>query len=175
MNDTTANRLSLPPYTIFPEIIGDQILLRQIVSTDVIDIIEISYYNAVRATTIHEASNMQAAINKDYRNGNSIHWGIADKLTNNILGTCGYYRGLATGEGELGCVLLPQYRGQGYMNAAMLLAIEYGLKTIGLKRIWARTNRQNQKAINLLEKLSFSKVADSEADETEYELRANVR
>ncbi|MGE4347808.1 MAG: GNAT family N-acetyltransferase [Flavobacteriaceae bacterium] len=166
--------MRLPPYDKFPSISDDKILLRQIQFSDINDIIEISFYDSIRATTLTQAREMQEKINVDYNNGNSIHWGIADKLTNKIVGTCGYYRGLDKGEGELGCVLLPQYRGQGYMTFAMLLAIEYGLNNIGLKRIWAITTKQNEKAIKLIEKLNFIKIADLDDDEVEYELRNDL-
>jgi ribosomal-protein-alanine N-acetyltransferase len=166
--------MKLPPYAVFPNITGDKISLRQISTTDISHLIEISFYDAVQATTVEKAIANQAKINKDYFEGNSIHWGIADKLTNKIVGTCGYYRGLDKGEGELGCVLLPQYRGQGYMTAAMLLAIEFGLNTIGLKRIWAVTSQHNAEAIKLLERLNFIKVADLDEHEVEYELREHV-
>jgi ribosomal-protein-alanine N-acetyltransferase len=166
--------MRLPPYDKFPSISDDKILLRQIQFSDINDIIEISFYDAIQATTLTQAIEMQAKINVDYNNGNSIHWGIADKLTNKIVGTCGYYRGLGKGEGELGCVLLPQYRGQGYMTFAMLLAIEFGLYNIGLKRIWATTTKQNEKAIKLIEKLNFIKIADLDDNEIEYELRQDV-
>lgn len=160
-----------PPYSVFPDITGDKILLRQIITADIKDIVEISFYDAVQATTIQQATEMQAKINTDYLDGNSIHWGIADKLTNKIVGTCGYYRGLDKGAGELGCVLLPQYRGQGYMTAAMLLAIEFGLSNIGLNRIWAITSQHNKDAIKLLERVNFIKIGDLEDDGVEYELR----
>lgn len=101
--------MRLPPYDKFPSITDDKILLRQIQLSDINDIIEISFYDSIQAKTLTQAIEMQEKINKDYINGNSIHWGIADKLTNKIVGTCGYYRGLDKGEGELGCVLLPQY------------------------------------------------------------------
>ncbi len=162
--------MTLPPYDKYPSISDDKILLRQIQFSDIKDIIEISFYDAIQATTFTQALEMQAKINEDYSNGNSIHWGIADKLTNKILGTCGYYRGLDKGDGELGCVLLPQYRGQGYMTSAMLLAIEFGLTHMGLKRIWAKTTKQNEKAIKLIEKLNFIKMVDLDDDEVEYEL-----
>ena len=165
--------MKLPPYDIFPSITSDRISLRQVQTSDIIDLIEISFYDSIQATTLQQATEMQAKINKDYFDGNSIHWGIADKLTNKIVGTCGYYRGLDKGEGELGCVLLPQYRGQGYMTSAMVLAIEFGLTNIGLKRIWAVTTRQNEKAIKLMEKLNFIKVADLDDNEVEYELNQN--
>lgn len=162
--------MKLPPYATFPSISDDKIALRQIQFSDIIDIIEISFYDAIQAATLTQAIEMQAKINTDYSNGNSIHWGIAEKLTNKIIGTCGYYRGLDKGEGELGCVLLSQYRGQGYMTFALLLAIEFGQNNIGLKRIWARTTKQNEKAIKLIEKLNFIKIADLDDNEVEYEL-----
>lgn len=163
--------MKLPPYHIFPIISGDRITLRQILTADIEDLIEISFYDAIQATTLQQAAEMQDKINKDYMEGNSIHWGIADNLTNKIIGTCGYYRGLDEGTGELGCVLLPQYRGQGFMTSAMLLAIDFGINNIGLKRVWAITSKQNEKAIKLLEQLNFTKIADLDDNEIEYELR----
>ena len=163
--------MKLPPYDNFPVISNDKISLRQVQFSDINNLIEISFYDAIQATTIEQATEMQTKINKDYLDGNSIHWGIADKLTNKIVGTCGYYRGLDKGEGELGCVLLSIYRGQGYMTSAMLLAIEYGLNDIGLSRIWAITTKQNEKAIKLMEKLNFIKMAELDDNEVEYEFR----
>ncbi len=166
--------MKLPPYDIFPNITGDKILLRQVQTSDIKDLIQISFYDSIQATTLQQAIEMQAKINKDYLDGNSIHWGIADKSTNKIVGTCGYYRGLDKGEGELGCVLLPQHRGQGFMTPALQLAIDFGLNTIGLKRIWAITTKQNDKAIKLLDRLNFVKIADFQGDEIEYEFRTIV-
>ena len=163
--------MRLPPYDKFPSISDSKIILRQIQFSDINDIIEISFYDSIQATTLIQAVEMQDKINADYNNGNAIHWGVVDKLTNKIVGTCGYYRGLDKGEGELGCVLLPQYRGKGYMTFAMSLVIEFGLNNIGLKRIWAITTRQNEKAIKLIEKLNFIKIADLNDNEVEYELR----
>ncbi len=162
--------MRLPTYDVFPSFSDDKIMLRQVQFSDINDIIEISFYDSIQATTLTQAIEMQAKIDEDYNKGNSIHWGIADKLTNKIVGTCGYYRGLNKGEGELGCILLPQFHGQGYMTFAMLLAIEFGLNDIGLKRIWAITTKQNEKAIKLIEKLNFIKIADLDDNEVEYEL-----
>ncbi|WP_018478659.1 GNAT family N-acetyltransferase [Pontibacter roseus] len=163
--------MKLPPYDNFPTLSGDKITLRQILPTDIQDLIEISFYDAIQATTVEQAAEMQDKINQDYRDGNSIHWGIIENATNRISGTCGYYRGLEKGEGELGCVLLPQFKGLGIMTDAMRLAIDFGLNHIGLKRIWAVTTRKNDKAIQLLERLGFIKIADLPDDEVEYELK----
>lgn len=162
--------MKLPPYNIFPNITGDKISLRQIYLTDVNDIIEISFYDAVQATTLQQAIEMQTKIDKDYIDGNSIHWGIADHVTNKIIGTCGYYRGLDKGTGEIGFVLLPQYRGQGFMTSSISLAIDFGINNIGLNRIRAETTQQNKNAIKLLERLNFTKIADLDNNSIEYEL-----
>jgi ribosomal-protein-alanine N-acetyltransferase len=163
--------MNLPPYIDFPIISDEKIRLRQIIESDLKDLIEISFYDANQAKNVVQAIEMQAKIDKDYDEGNSIHWGIEDISTNKIVGTCGYYRGLDKGEGELGCVLLPQFRGQGFMTNAMLLAIDFGLKNMALKRIWAVTSKQNIQAIKLHERLNFIKLTDLPDDEIEYELK----
>lgn len=163
--------MNLPPFDTFPFISDDKIRLRQIISSDMNDLLEISYYDAKQAKNVAQALEMQAKIDKDYDEGNSIHWGIEELSSNKIVGTCGYYRGLDKGEGELGCVLLPQFRGQGFMTNAMQLAIDFGLKNMELKRIWAVTSKQNNKAIRLLERLNFIKLTDLQDDEIEYELK----
>ena len=163
--------MNLPPFDTFPLVSDGKIRLRQIIASDMNDLLEISYYDAKQAKNLAQAIEMQVKINKDYGGGNSIHWGIEELSTNKIVGTCGYYRGLTKGEGELGCVLLPQFRGQGFMTNAMLLAIDFGFKNMELKRIWAVTTKQNNQAIKLLERLNFIKLTDLPDDEIEYELK----
>lgn len=163
----------LPPYSNFPILKGERISLREISDADLEEIIDISFYDAIQATTVEIAGEMQAKIDNDYRAGNSIHWGIVENATDKIAGTCGYYRGFENGEGELGCVLLPEFQGKGYMTAAMLLAIDFGFDEMGLKRIWAATNKKNAQAIKLLERLNFTKVGELPDDEVEYELSKN--
>lgn len=165
--------MKLPPYDIYPSISGDKVTLRQVLQSDIADLVEISCYDAVQATSIDEALLMQEKIDQNYREGNSIHWGIADTTTNKLIGTCGYYRGFDKGAGELGCILLPKFRGQGFMTNAMQLAIRFGQNDIGLIRIWAITTKSNHTAIKLLERLDFTKVADFEEEKIEYELRSN--
>lgn len=162
--------MKLPPYDNFPTIADDKILLCEIVTSDLVDLIEISFYDGLHAKSLEQAATMLSKIKNDYSEGNSVHWGIADTINNKIVGTCGYYRGLNKGEGELGCVLLPQYQGKGYMTSAMLLAINFGINTIGLKRIWAITSQDNSGAIRLLERLNFIKVTDLDGNKVEYEL-----
>ena len=160
--------MNLPPYQNFPELSSDTLILRKIVEGDIESLVEISFYNALPALTVEDAAEMQERINLDYQNGSSIHWGIADKKSNKIMGTVGYYRGFENGTGELGCVLNPEFQGKGLMTEAMKLAIEFGINEMKLRKIGAITSKENKPAIQLLERLNFVKIKDLDDDEVEY-------
>lgn len=161
--------MNLPPYENFPRLRNQTIELREIRNSDIPDLVEISFYDGQGASNEAEALAMQARINTDYQNGNSIHWGIVDLEKQKIVGTCGYYRGFENGAGELGCVLKPAFRGQGYMLAAMELAIPFGWKNMGLEKIFAITSLQNEKALRLLKRLQFVEVAALKDEMVEYQ------
>jgi len=162
-----------PPYLNFPTVTNGTITLRAIKESDLKDLVEISFYDAKQAENVEMAAEMQDKIDTDYIEGNSIHWGITENSTNKVVGTCGYYRGFKNAEGELGCVLLPQSQGKGYMTQTLSLAIDFGFKEIGLQRIWAVTDRDNHQAGKLLERLNLKKVnnPDLNENEVEFELR----
>lgn len=159
-----------PPFDHFPVLSDDKVVLRQIDDTDLADLVDITFYDAVQANTWQQAKEMNAKIDRDYQEGNTIHWAIVDKATRKIAGTCGYYRGFDNEEGELGCVLLLPYRGQGYMTAALSLLIDFGLNAIGLKGIFAVTSQDNNKAIRLLERLGFIKTDNLKGKKVKYQL-----
>lgn len=162
--------MNLPPYDVFPVLTSDNILLREILPADINDIIEISYYDSKQASDAEEALEMLNKIDRNYRDGNSIHWGIADKASNVIMGTCGYYRGFKNRSGELGCVLRPQFRGKGIMTSAMTSAIAYGFNEMLLDRVFAITTTDNFKAIKLMERLGFRKIFEADDSKVEYEI-----
>lgn len=161
--------MNLPPYDKFPEIDSETIILREIQDDDLKDVVEISFYDAIPALTVENAKEMQDRINQDYQNGSSIHWGIANKQTNQIMGTLGYYRGFENGIGELGCVLKSEFYGKGFMTTAMKLAAEFGLNNMGLTKIIAITDKNNNNAIRLFNRVGFVKTVDLEENEIEYQ------
>jgi ribosomal-protein-alanine N-acetyltransferase len=79
-----------PPYQQFPELKGNIISLKQINDDDIHEIIEISFYDGILASTYDEAKAMLDKINHDYSLGNSVHWAIVANDNNKILGTCGF-------------------------------------------------------------------------------------
>lgn len=160
--------MSLPPYPHFPELASAAVRLRQVEPADAHSLLEISFYDARPARDAADAAAMQAKIDADYRAGTAIHWVIVRAATAEVVGTLGYYRGFAGGVGELGCVLKPAYRGQGLMQEALALAIEFGRHTLRLAQITAITTRPNYAAIRLLERLGFGKAADLPDDGLAY-------
>lgn len=156
--------LKLPPFAIFPTLNGEKIILREVRSEDLEALREISYYDGKQAADIGEAKEMQSRIDVDYQAGNSVHWCIVERETGLVLGTCGYYRGFKDGSGELGCILLEQFRGKGFMISALVLAMDFGLQSMGLSSLRAVTSIQNLKALSLLNRLGFEKVAEVNGD-----------
>lgn len=160
--------MHLPPFEHFPQLDGVDITLRAVGPSDLQDLMEISYYDGQPARTLEDALEMQRKIDRDQAQGNSIHWCIAHKTSGEILGTVGYYRGFEEGAGELGCVMREQFRGKGIMTKALDLAADFGLHTMGLRKVRAITTRQNTPAIKLLERANFSLSAQLEDDALEY-------
>lgn len=162
--------LQLPPYDTFPTLHSEGIILRPVRPSDREQLLPISFYEGQQARTAGEAAAMHEKISLDYANGNSIHWAIEDEAAGQLVGTCGYYRGFPGGTGEPGCILLPSFYGRGYMTRAMKAAIGFGRHRIGLQRITAITTRQNSKAIQLLERLGFTRVTGLNDHDVEYQL-----
>ena len=147
--------INQPPYPIYPSLTNNKISLKEIQEENVDEIISITSYNRILAKDKIEAWNMIQQLKQDYQNGKSLHWGIFDQSTDQIIGTCGYYRGFENSRGELGCVLLPKFRRKGYMKQALQLAIDFGYDVLKLNEVFAYTNNDNLDAINLLKSLNF--------------------
>jgi len=161
--------MKLPPYETFPQMFSDQIVLREVQSSDIKDIVEISFYDAQPAFTVEKATEIQNSIDQDYQKGSSIHWGIADRQTNVIMGTLGFYRGFDKGVGELGCVLKPEFHGKGFMTTAMKLVIEFAFYKMELIKIIAVTTKLNTNAVKLLRRLDFIEASNLQEDKIEYQ------
>ncbi|SMC59607.1 GNAT family N-acetyltransferase [Moheibacter sediminis] len=151
-----------PPFHSFPILENQNILLREVQHEDSEFITEISYYDGQKANSIAQAKEMNNKINKNYKEGDSIHWLILEKNTHQIAGTCGYYRGFTNNSGEIGCILLPEFQGKGIMQNALRLIIDFATNEMKLNRIWAATSIENHQAIKLFNRLGFHETKSDE-------------
>ena len=71
------------------------------------------------------------------------------------VGICGLIKREELEDIDLGYAFLPQYQGQGYAREAAEGVMSYAKDTLQLKRLLAITDVDNQKSIQLLEKLNF--------------------
>jgi len=154
--------MQLPPYKSFPVLSNREVFLREAHADDLTSLQEIQYYDGIQARSVSEADKMQERINEDYVEGNSVHWIIVQRSTGAVAGTCGYYRGFEDSTGEIGCILLPRFRGCGLMTKALELVVAFGWNEIGLTKITAITSPENNKAIRLLDKLDFGRTRESD-------------
>lgn len=154
--------MKFPPFDLFPIIENENVLLREVQDEDLELITEISFYDGQKAKSVEQAKEMNDLINENYQNGESIHWLIFCKSSNQIAGTCGFYRSFSNNQAEIGCVLLPDYQGKGIMSEALKLIIDFGFNKMKLNNIWAATDIKNHKAIKLLSRLGFHETKRDE-------------
>ena len=148
---------SRPP-THTPTLRSERLLLRAPTAQDAPALLEISYYDGVRAANVGEARCMLERIGADVARGESLHWGLCLRESGEMIGTCGFYRGHPDGSGELGYVLKAAFRGQGYMSEALGAVIACGFETLHLERIVAYTGADNRASVAVLERLAFEQV-----------------
>src|SRR4029453_8848933 len=99
----------------------------------------------------------------------SLYWAITLSDKNILIGTiCLYGFSDENYKCEIGYELLTNFQGQGIMKEAAEKVINYAFNTIKVKKIEAIFHRDNQRSINLLEKLLFRN--SNESDKTNPEL-----
>ena len=143
--------MSLPyikhAFVTFPLLSNEGLILRRVVRSDASAIQEISYYDGVAAATAEEAAVMLEQIERDYVQGDSVHWGICVRGSDVVVGTCGFYRGYPGNVGEIGYILREAYRGRGIMTAALRQVVAFDWKrcswTVWLPPRIRRTRRQS--------------------------------
>ncbi|WP_432665864.1 GNAT family N-acetyltransferase [Wukongibacter baidiensis] len=155
------NPLSFNP---FPILTTHRLTLRQLRSND--DELIFNYQNDKSNFEhvdmpiykhITEAQKYIVRMNKGVAENKWIIWAIADKETDNILGTISIWNiSIVDERGELGYGLFPGSTGKGLMTEALRKVVNYGFDTMGLKRIEAYTNETNIKSRSLLERNGFS-------------------
>jgi [ribosomal protein S5]-alanine N-acetyltransferase len=144
-----------PPFPEFPEIMSERIRMRELLQSDVENILEICFFNNVLAKNLQEASENIDKIEARYQEGRSVHWIIEDNASKEIVGTCGYYRGFDNDCGEVGYVMKEKFRGGGYMTEAVRLAVNFGFHEMKLKKVFATTAQDNLASQSVLRRNGF--------------------
>jgi [ribosomal protein S5]-alanine N-acetyltransferase len=101
-----------------------------------------------------------------YNNCQLSPWGIQDKITGKIIGTCDFVKwDIDNCRAEIGYALSRKYWGQGYMTECVKKLIEFGFKNMNLIRIEARC---------VLDNIGSSKVMERSGMKFEGILRKHI-
>ena len=155
MQQAGSVRLMLAP---FPTLTSDRVTLRALTLDDVPFVRDISFYDGIAATTDAEAAGILQRIEADMARGTSLHWGICLAGSDEVVATCGFYRGFDNGVGEVGYVVREAFRGRGIASEAVRLVVAFGLGELGLRAVAAYTSTENLASQAVLARLGFRQV-----------------
>ena len=82
-------------------------------------------------------------------------WMVETRSPSAPIGICGLLKRDVLDDVDIGYALLPEFWSQGYALESAAAVVAYAGKTLGLKRVVAVTNSDNQSSIRLLEKMGF--------------------
>lgn len=168
-------------FTPFPVLTTERLTLRQPAMDDEQEIFilrsdsEINkYLDRQFSDTIGDARNFINKVNENHNKNVSLYWAITLRDRNILVGTiCLYGFSDENNNCEIGYELLTNFQGQGIMKEAVEKVIDYAFHTIKVQKIEAFLHSDNQRSINLLEKLSFrnsGKTDDSNPELIGYHL-----
>ncbi len=87
-----------------------------------------------------------------YRSGKGMDWGIVEKASGKLIGTCGLYASPEHRRGTLGYALNRDYWGQGLITEAAKTAIAFGFHVMQLQRVQAICDVAHLASARVLEK-----------------------
>ena len=157
--------LNLKVFTEFPIIRTPRLVLREIQSTDALQIFSMrSNVNVNRFIPRDEMKNetdtkrLILQVKEDYKQMRSIGWAAEINGTGSIIGTCGFAEiDRENLRAEIGGELSPDYWGKNIALEAVKEVIKFGLQEMNLHSIEAKVQAGNVGAVFLLEKLGFVK------------------
>ncbi|KAA8787565.1 ribosomal-protein-alanine N-acetyltransferase [Paenibacillus sp. 4624] len=147
-------------YNDLPVLETSRTILRKIEKNDVQDIYsycsdpEVSKYTTWHPhMKIEDTENFVDFIIDKYNKSQISPWGIQDKKTDKIIGTCDFVGwDINHHKAEIGYALSRDYWGQGYMTECVKKIIEFGFEHMDLVRIEARCISANTGSSRVMEK-----------------------
>ena len=154
-------------FSPFPKLSTHRLILRQIETGDVDDLFTLrsderimKFINRPVATTLDDAGELITVIMDGLANNSAITWGITRKDDLKLIGTIGFWRIMKEHyRAEIGYLLHPDLQGNGFMQEAMEVVLDYGFRTMKLHSVEANINPGNSASQKLLERNHFVKEA----------------
>ncbi len=150
-------------FTPFPTLMTDRLILRRLLTKDDAltyryrsDKANFKYVDMSLYTHLQQATDYIAKMNAGVDKDQWIIWAIADKKTDDIIGTISLWSfDHDNNKAEVGYGLYPGNVGHGYMSEALRAVTTYGIDTMVLSAIEAYTHVDNQRSRALLERCGY--------------------
>lgn len=147
-----------------PMLVTPRLRLRQIVDSDLASVHralsdpQVTAYYAVSFATLDETRVQMEWFENLRRTGTGIWWAVCRvEEPRALIGACGLNDwAVEHRRAELGCWLLPEAWGQGYMREALEALLTHAYGALGLHRIEAEVEEENLACQRLLERLGFA-------------------
>ena len=149
----------------FPRLETEHLVLRRLHPSDAASLYAIlsdedvaRFYDDEAFTDVSQAREQLEAWERGFEAWRVIRWGIVQRGTDEVIGTCGYYgfhRWHA--RASLGYELARPYWRQGMMTEALAAIIGFGFREVGLNRVQGVLMPGNVVSVKLLEKLGFQR------------------
>jgi [ribosomal protein S5]-alanine N-acetyltransferase len=153
----------LPALEHLPSIETPRLALRWLTPDDTDDLFAIfgdpdvcRYWSRPPLADRSRAEALRAEIVAYFEERSLFQWGVADRTTDRIVGTCT----LASlselhQRAEIGFALARSAWGRGFMTEAVSALLRFAFETLGLHRIEADVDPRNARSIKLLEQMGF--------------------
>ncbi len=155
----------------FPVVNTPNFVLRKLRTEDLEAFLEVSYYHGKQATNVRQARETMLRIENDFFKGESIHWAIAEKKGDKLVGSCGFYHGVLRQETEVGYAVIESQRQKGIMKEVLPDMLKFCGKFLDFKTVLAVTESNNLASVALLKKSGFLWQKKLKQGQDQYQLR----
>ena len=149
----------------FPELTTSRLVMRETADSDVdveyamrTDLVVMRYWSSPPIREISEARDAVQRAKGYFASREGIRWVLTLKGDDRMIGSVGVFGFHEQNRlAEIGYALAREHWGRGYMNEALVAAIDWGFGPFGLRRIEADTHPDNAASVKALERLGFAR------------------
>jgi ribosomal-protein-alanine N-acetyltransferase len=107
--------------------------------------------------TVQDSIAFLNMVKQKYENGQIAEWGVSERSTGRIIGTCGFtWIRPEHGKGEIGYALARTHWRMGFMTEAVDAVMRYGFVALRLNRIEARCKTENTGSERVMQKCGMT-------------------
>ena len=155
----------LPDAAILPTIPTERLLLRALTPEDVPALFAIfgdpavcRYWSRPALPDLAAAAELQAEIARYFADRELFQWGLAERDTGTVVGTCTLASLSAEHRrAEVGFALARSAWGRGYIAEALPALVEFAFETLALHRLEADVDPRNGRSMRALERVGFER------------------